>query len=256
MNATTRNTPKSDAADAIAALFVPGVRVAVCTAANGGEETTGTISATSKGWHVVELDDPEAFPACKNGVVSARLSSLRLLGGEADEEGCVLNADEDEQEPEDDESQHESGEADPDAADADDVEQALEEAEEHASKMAEALRKARVRYRKDKRPNGAATAHCDDLIARELRDYDPLEVAGIADRCFDLPKGTHAAKYEHLNNGQIRMNCGNKIRAVWRKAEDLERMQRIAQVLGLEDELVEMLAAAPNGCDGTDPDGE
>ena len=99
-----------------------------------------------------------------------------------------------------------------------------------------------------------------------MRDYDPLEVASIADRCFDLPKGTHAARYcgerfdpadtstWRLNPGQVRMNCGNRIRGVWRKGEDVERMTRIAQVLGLEDELAAMLAAAPGGADGTDPD--
>ena len=115
------------------------------------------------------------------------------------------------------------------------VEDALDEAEEHASKMAEALRKARARYVKTTRPNGAATAHNGDVIAKELRDYEPEDVCKLADRIFALPIGTHLAKYEHLNNGQKRMNAGNRIRGAWRKQEDKEVCDRIATLLGLND---------------------
>ena len=115
------------------------------------------------------------------------------------------------------------------------VEEALDEAEEHASKMAEALRKARARYVKTTRPNGAATAHNGDVIAKELRDYEPEDVCKLADRIFALPIGTHLAKYEHLNNGQKRMNAGNRIRGAWRKQEDKEVCDRIANLLGLNE---------------------
>ena len=221
------------------ATFSIGDRVTVTTAATGGEPLAGTIEQISKGWYLIELDEAiENAKGEESTTVSARLSSLALLDDEQD--------DDDEIDGEYHDDLDENGnpiQLDDEQSEDGDVEDALDEAEEHASRMAEALRKARVRYKKDKRPDGKATAHCDDLIARELRDYDPKEVAGIADRCFDLPKGTHEAKYCHLNPGQIRMNCGNRIRGVWRKGEDIDRMTRIAQVLGLEDELAEMLAA-------------
>ena len=127
------------------------------------------------------------------------------------------------------------GEADEEGS----VEDALDEAEEHASKMAEALRRARVRYVKDRRPDGAATAHCNDLIARELRDYDPEDVCKLCDRVFALPIGTTLARYDGLNNGQKRMNAGNRIRGAWRKQEDQEVCDRIISLLGLQDELEE-----------------
>lgn len=177
---------------------------------------TGTLTAIGKGWYVVELDE-ESAEEHEREKASVRAASL--LPAPADEEADEI----------DDE------ETDSDDEETDEIDEALEEAEKHASRMAEALRNARVRYQKTRRPAGAASADCADLIAKELRDYEPLEVAAIADRCFDLPKGTHAAKYAHLNNGQIRMNCGNKIRAAWKKGDE-EVCKRIAYVLGLETE--------------------
>ena len=195
-----------------------------------GETTTatGTLTGISKGWYVVQLNEESAEEQGREKI-SVRAAAIRPaeeddeIDGEyhddLDENGNPILMDDEQS-----------------------VEDALDEAEEHASKMAEALRKARARYVKDRRPNGAATAHNGDLIARELRDYEPREVCDICDRCFDLPKGTTYAKYEHLNAGQQRMNAGNRIRAVWRKAEDIARMERIAQVLGLEEELAAMQA--------------
>jgi len=103
--------------------------------------------------------------------------------------------------------------------------------------MAAALAKARVHYVKCKRPNGSATAHNGDGIAKALRDYEPQEVADLADRCLLLPIGTHFLKYGHLNNGQIRMNSGNRIRATFTKAlkeQDAVVLKHIANVLGLD----------------------
>jgi hypothetical protein len=88
--------------------------------------------------------------------------------------------------------------------------------------MAKTLREARVRYTKAKTVNGTATAHCNDPIARELLGMDHVEVAELADRVLDVPAGTHMAKYGHLNNGQIRMNSGNRIRAYWKAAMEGE----------------------------------
>lgn len=219
-----------------AATFNAGDRVFVRTAATLDTTATGTIFAISKGWYVVTLDDTNSAEvlAATKGKVSARVSSLEPMApatlpeqedgeyhDDLDENGNPIPLDDDESDESDDEG---------------DVEEALDEAEEHASKMAEALRKARQRYVKTTRPNGAATAHNGDVIAKELRDYEPEDVCKLADRIFALPIGTHLAKYEHLNNGQKRMNAGNRIRGAWRKQEDKEVCDRIANLLGLNEQ--------------------
>ena len=208
-----------------AATFAIGDRVE-CNLPTG--TATGTLTAISKGWYVVELDE-ESAEEHEREKASVRAASLRLALTTAKQAAADAPADDDDEEADEIDDE----ETDSDDEETDEIDEALEEAEEHASRMAEALRKARVRYQKTRRPAGAASADCADLIAKELRDYEPLEVAAIADRCFDLPKGTHAAKYAHLNNGQIRMNCGNKIRAAWKKGDETV-CKRIAFVLGLE----------------------
>jgi hypothetical protein len=97
------------------------------------------------------------------------------------------------------------------------------------SRMSIALRKARARYTKVKCKEGTS-AHCNDPVARALEDAEPEQVALAADRVLGEPDGTHLNKYSHLNNGQIRMNSGNKIRAAWKKADEAEQ-QRILDIL-------------------------
>jgi hypothetical protein len=218
-----------------AAAFSVDDRVAVITAATGGEEMTGTITAISKGWFLIELDEEiENARGEASNTVSARASSIRLL-------------DDDEQ---DDDELGDEQDDDELGDEQDELGDALDEAEEHASKMAEALAKARKHYVKDRRPSGAATAHNGDAIARELRDLEPLEVAGLADRCLKLAKGFHAERYcgagfdpadsttWNLNPGQVRMNSGNKIRGAWNKAEkdgDLDTLAHLRRVLGWDE---------------------
>lgn len=251
----------------ITATYSVGDRVAVTLPQTSEQPAPATIEKAANGWFVCRLDRPDLFPLAKGGIVSARKDRMTLLpvGAHGDAEQPAPAAKQsaapipvDCPECDCDELEHEtlangktrftcpecdwSGDYDAttglieDASDNDDVEEALDEAEEHASKMAEALRKARQRYVKTTRPNGAATAHNGDVIAKELRDYEPEDVCKLADRIFALPIGTHLAKYDHLNNGQKRMNAGNRIRGAWRKQEDKEVCDRIANLLGLNDQ--------------------
>lgn len=220
--------------------FAAGDRVTVSNAATAGEPLTGSIVTIKSGWYVVELDEPiENSKGEETTTVSARVSSLAVLDPADDEQADDQDPDADEQD--------------------DEVEEALEEAEEHAGRMAEALRKARQRYVKARRPSGATTAHNGDTIAKELLDYEPLEVAALADRCLALPKGTHAARYDGLNPGQIRMNSGNRIRGAWKRAEkdgDLETLARIKFVLGLdsdEEQLASIEDRGPEGIEDLQP---
>ncbi len=201
-----------------APLFVVGNRVEVTNARTGDEPMSGEIVEISKGWFRVVLDEEFEDDAGKLVTeVSARESSLTL----ADEEGSI-----DEQGPEGEPGDAEGGEEE------------VGEEEAH-SKMAEALRRARVHYTKALRPDGTPTAHCGDLIAKVLLESDPLEVCSFADSICDEHPGYHAQRYEALNNGQKRMNSGNKIRAAWRKAVELNdetTMKLIAGVLGLDND--------------------
>ena len=230
----------------ITATYSIGDRVAVILPQTNEKAAPATIEKAANGWFVCRLDQPELYPLAKDGIVSARKDRMVKLqpAGPAPEQAPADPAPAAKQPALPDEcpecggSDLELGEEhgfvclecdhewlpdDEEDLDDDegDVEEALDEAEEHASKMAEALRKARVRYVKDRRPSGAATAHNGDLIAKELRDYDPLDVCRLADRCLEQPIGWHAARYEGLNNGQIRMNAGNKIRGAWKKAHSV-----------------------------------
>jgi hypothetical protein len=221
--------------------FAAGDRVTVTNAATMDEALAGTIALISKGWYQIELDDEiENARGEAVSTISARVSSLAPLA------------------PEDDEQAEQYPELDDDGEQADEGDEEEVEGETVGSKMAEALRKARVRYIKDRRPSGAATAHNGDVIARELRDYEPKEVCGLCDRCFDLPKGSTFAKYEHLNNGQQRMNAGNRIRSAYAKGDD-EVKARIAHVLGLdevEDDLTDPTDVLPDGTDVAEMEAE
>lgn len=206
-----------------AQTFAIGDRVLVSNGSTGGASVSGTVIEASKGWYNVELDDPEACDGREQ--VSARAGSM--LPYTVGVGGTTAPADPpygltDTEEAADDPS------AEGDEPDED-------EAQTEAQRMSAALKAARARYAKTKRPNGAASASCNDQIAKCLQDLEPMEVAYMADKVLAVADGTHLTKYGNLNNGQIRMNSGNRIRATWKKAveaQDLDNMTRIGQLLG------------------------
>lgn len=216
--------------------FNEGDRVIVSCNRTFDEEVYGTIIATLKGWYKVELDeifdDGEGKPFKE---VSVRASSLQVLADEESDEDEELES--------------------PDEEGLDDE----EEENTDAHKMAKALREARTRYTKALRPDGTPTAHSNDLIARVLLDSEPLEVCSFADSICEEPQGYHAERYASLNNGQKRMNAGNKIRSHWRKAVELNdttTMQLIMGVLGLDEDDLEQDDAAPYAGDDESSDSD
>ena len=110
------------------------------------------------------------------------------------------------------------------AEDESDDETHLEDDEEpeHSSKMASALAKARPHYTKSKASSGKSSLHNGDSLATMLAGCEPDEVAMLADLVCEEAVGTHYTKYSHLNQGQIRMNSGNKIRGRIKREEILE----------------------------------
>ena len=209
--------------------FKVGDHVVATTGATDNCPATGVICNIGKGWYVITLDQPEAFPAVKSGKISARAGSMEIY--EPKVSPIVSIEDEDRDDSDEDE--------DRDDSDEDDL------GEETAGcRMSEQLKAARVRYAKTKRPSGAASADNADAIAKALRDYEPSEVCEIADRVFNLPLGSHESKYSRLNPGQKRMNSGNRIRGLWRKlwtTDDKIEIVRVADIVGvvLPDDFIE-----------------
>ena len=86
-------------------------------------------------------------------------------------------------------------------------------------KMARTLAKARVRYVKSKTASGKATMNNGDQIALALQPFDHVQVAMTADLILGEEIGHHMNRYGHLNNGQIRMNSGNRIRGAVKRGD-------------------------------------
>lgn len=120
--------------------------------------------------------------------------------------------------------------SEPEPEDENNDEQEQDEIESTGGRMAQTLARYRARYPKAVKPNGKSTQDLNDQIAQLLRPLDPVEVCNIADRIFNVPTGTHALKYAHLNNGQQRMNSGNRIRAAFKKA-DTDEQSRILSIV-------------------------
>lgn len=194
--------------------FKVGDHVVATTGATDNCPATGVVCNIGKGWFVITLDQPEAFPSVKSGKVSARAGSMALYVPKVVEEPVPATSD----------APEESGDA-------------TEPSDKlSGSSMAAQLRAARVHYAKTKRPDGASSADCADAIAKALRDYEPLEVCEVCDRVFGLEVGTTAHRYFDLNPGQKRMNAGNRIRATWKKAwatNDRKEIARIADLVGV-----------------------
>lgn len=225
--------------------FKVGDHVVATTGATDNCPATGIVCNIGKGWYVITLDQPEAFPMVKSGKISARAGSMAIYEPKSVEPIVSIedeDRDGDEDRDEDDDREDDRG------ADVD-----LDE-ESAGCRMAEQLKAARVRYAKTKRPSGAASADNADAIAKALRDYEPLEVCEIADKVFKLPLGSHESKYSKLNPGQKRMNSGNRIRGLWRKlwiADDKIEIARVADLVGvaLSDDFLDDVAALQDAAD-------
>lgn len=244
-----------------AVSFVIGDRVIAQTAATLQTPATGTVVDISKtGWYIVKLDDSnssEVLASCKGGKLSARISSLQALTPKPAPSSLAgqlasANAEKPAKAPKEKQApkakpapklptecpECDSGELEVETDEEGNTtvscscgwEETIAPDPETASRMAEALKKAREHYEKTRRPEGSASADCGDRIAKELRDYEPQDVANMADKVLQQPIGTHYAKYERLNNGQIRMNSGNRIRAYWKKINEDGNEAEIARV--------------------------
>jgi len=74
--------------------------------------------------------------------------------------------------------------------------------------MSETLNAYRPNYADGIGPNGTPTKHNGDYVARRLLKKKVEEI-----HCFIM--GRTGKAYSHLNNGHIRMCCGNVIRRLY-----------------------------------------
>ncbi len=80
--------------------------------------------------------------------------------------------------------------------------------------MSNHMAKYRARYQRSVAASGAKSLNNGDELANYLEMKTGKEVCELADQWVPLKDGqTHYQRYERLNEGQKRMNSGNKLRA-------------------------------------------
>ena len=94
-----------------------------------------------------------------------------------------------------------------------------EEQDEAPKGAMAALKTARQHYVKTVKANGKKSVNSGDPLAILIGDLEPGEVAKLADALKEQEAGFYAAKYAHLNAGQVRMNSSNVIRGMLKRGE-------------------------------------
>ncbi len=86
--------------------------------------------------------------------------------------------------------------------------------------------KTLAKYRKSYKPtiasSGRKSLNNGDGVALLLAGLTPEEVLTAAEELLGLATGELATKYQHLNDGQRRMNGGNRIRAAIKRGDVTE----------------------------------
>jgi hypothetical protein len=84
--------------------------------------------------------------------------------------------------------------------------------------MGKHIAQYRVRYQQSIAASGAKSLNKGDAVAEFLEYKTGAEVCQLADQFTPIKGGqTHFERYERLNEGQKRMNSGNKLRAAVKK---------------------------------------
>ena len=105
--------------------------------------------------------------------------------------------------------------------DADTIEAGEDEGEEESGNvMANTIKKFAANYKKTVTPCGKTSINNGDLVAVLLAPLDYEDVMILANEFCELGVDFCQTKYSLLNNGQKRMNSGNRIRARVKKSPD------------------------------------
>ncbi|MGI9888038.1 hypothetical protein [Vibrio chagasii] len=102
--------------------------------------------------------------------------------------------------------------------------EAEEDGDTNPKSMSGAFRERRAKY--------SLTDGCGDDLQMFLKGFAPTDVIAMAESLGGFADGELFAKYEHLNNGQKRMNAGNRIRSLVKKGtKTLDDVQQAADAL-------------------------
>jgi len=96
--------------------------------------------------------------------------------------------------------------------------------EEIAKAMTSTLNRYKPRYKRVAKPGAKRkTQNNGDPIAMAMLPMNHKEVALFATEILELDEalwvGDGSGKYDHLNNGQVRMNSGNRIRQAIKRGD-------------------------------------
>lgn len=83
---------------------------------------------------------------------------------------------------------------------------------EHKRKMKEQMDSYRAGYVDTVSASGNRSLHNGDDVASTLAGMEPRDVVILAEMVLGMEAGELWNKYQNLNNGQQRMNSGNRIR--------------------------------------------
>lgn len=96
-----------------------------------------------------------------------------------------------------------------------------EEATESGGKMAKVLAKYRMRYVPSVAASGKKSLHNGDPVAQALEYRDLENLYNLASMLLAMDYSELKARYAHLNLGSQRMNLGNRIRAAYRRGDEV-----------------------------------
>lgn len=86
---------------------------------------------------------------------------------------------------------------------------------EKGQQMSETLKRYATGYTKCVSNSGKLSLNNGDEIAILLAGFEVAVVMRLAEILAEEPENSYKAKYAHLNNGQRRMVCGNRIRGMF-----------------------------------------
>ncbi|HCG9599646.1 TPA: hypothetical protein NJ755_003751 [Vibrio parahaemolyticus] len=103
-------------------------------------------------------------------------------------------------------------------------EELVEDSDQNPKSMSGAFQSRRAKYKE--------TDGCGDELQLFLKGFAPSDVIAIAEHLLGLSSGELSKRYEHLNNGQKRMNAGNRIRSLVKKEEKtIDDVRRSAEAV-------------------------
>jgi hypothetical protein len=94
--------------------------------------------------------------------------------------------------------------------------------------MGEILAQYRVGYENSHTPSGRASKRCGDDLSKLLTGLDGTQTIRLAERVLELEADFLFDKYSSLNEGQRRMNAGNRLRGGIKRGDyDLSHVKAV-----------------------------